>query len=329
MPSNSNLPSQTEALSQTGLIPLVVILGSTAVGKSELAVRLAERFTGEIVSADSRTFYRGMDIGTAKPSLEDRSRVPHHLIDVADPDEVWSLAIFQREAVGAIQQIDKRHHLPFLVGGTGQFIRAITEGWRIPPAKPNPQLRTVLSHWAEAQSPIELHSKLASLDPQAAKGIDPSNVRRTIRALEVIFSTGRKFSDQKRRGNRQYDPLLLGLTCPRPELYQRIDDRIASMINSGLIEEVQRLLDQGYSPQLPTMSAIGYGEMVATIQGKISLDDAIGLMKRRTRIFVRRQANWFKTSDPGIHWVKTGEHAAGEMAALITAWRTSITQTGR
>ena len=309
---------------QTFKIPLVVILGPTAVGKTEIAIQLAERFEGEIVSADSRLFYRGMDIGTAKPTIGERSLVPHHLIDVADPDEIWNLALFQLEANKAIHKIYENHHLPFLVGGTGQFVRSIIEGWKIPSVEPNPRLREVLNRWSNRVGPAELHSKLSALDPQAANSIDPTNVRRTVRALEVILSTGKRFSDQKSSGFRLYDPLLLGLTLPRAELYQRIDDRITRMINSGFIDEVRRLLDLGYSPDLPTLSAIGYGEIVAYIQGKITLDEAIVLMKRRTRTFVRRQANWFKENDPDIHWFQMTRDTLGEIEKLIENWLTTV-----
>lgn len=305
-------------------IPLVVILGPTAVGKSEIAIQLAERFEGEIVSADSRTFYKGMDIGTAKPTADERLRVPHHLIDVTFPNETWSLALFQFEANKAINKIHKNHHLPFLVGGTGQFVRSLIEGWKIPSVEPNPRLREALNQWSKRVGSAELHTKLALLDPQAANSIDFTNVRRTIRALEVILSTGKRFSDQKASGYRRYDPLLMGLTRPRADLYQRIDDRITSMINSGFIDEVHRLLDSGYSPDLPTLSAIGYGEIVSYIQGKITLEEAIKLIRRRTRIFVRRQANWFKENDPDIHWFQVNKGTVEEMEILIKNWLATV-----
>lgn len=309
---------------ENSLIPLVVILGPTAVGKSQVALELAVRLDGEIVSADSRLFYRGMDIGTAKPSLEERRRVPHHLIDVADPNQVWSLALFLREAHKAIVSIHDRYRLPFLVGGTGQFVRSMIEGWSVPSVVPNPHLREVLTHWGGSLESSQLHGKLAILDPNAANAIDPSNLRRTIRALEVIFSTGRRFSEQRERGRTLYSPLMLGLTCPRAELYRRIDERIAHMMASGFIEEVQRLLAQGFSPYLPTMSAIGYGEIVAYIEGRINLDEAVSLMKRRTRTFVRRQANWFKLDDPRIHWFQAGDKAVHEMEKTIQEWLAGI-----
>ena len=304
-------------------IPLVVILGPTAAGKTELAIQLAERFDGEIVSADSRLFYRWMDIGTAKPTIAERMRVPHHLIDVANPDETWSLAVFQQEANKVIHKIYEGHHLPFMVGGTGQFVRSVIEGWKIPSVKPDPRLREVLTQLSNRVGAIVLHSKLAILDPQAATTIDPTNIRRTIRAVEVILSSGKRFSDQKMSGYTLYEPLIVGLTRPRAELYQRIDDRITHMIKSGFIDEVQRLLDMGYSPDLPTMSAIGYAEIIATIQGKNTLDEAIMLIKRRTREFVRRQANWFKENDPAIHWYQVNADALAEVGKLISAWLAS------
>jgi tRNA dimethylallyltransferase len=305
-------------------IPLVVLLGPTGVGKSDTAIQLAERFKGEIVSADSRLFYRGMNIGTAKPTLEERQRVPHHLIDVADPDQIWSLGIFQREANRAILKISQVGHLPFLVGGTGQFVHSIVEGWSIPAVEPNPHLRKVLSQWAERIGPTEFHRKLAILDPTAAAAVDPSNERRTVRALEVILSTGKRFSEQKKRGHNLYNALLLGLTCPRAELYKRIDERISKMIESGFVEEVQQLLEQGFSPELPTLSAIGYSEMVSYLHGEISLEEAIIIMKRRTRAFVRRQANWFKITDPQIQWFQAGKSTLEDMGDVIDKWLLTI-----
>ncbi len=319
-----SLLDASNAMDETHNIPLVVIVGPTAVGKTEMAIELAERFNGEIISADSRQFYRGMDIGTAKPSPAQRKRVPHHLIDVADPNETWSLAEFQRAANRAIREIYERHALPFLVGGTGQFVRSIIEGWLVPPARPDPKLRKYLDQWADEVGAIELHKKLATIDRQAASFIDPSNIRRTVRALEVIFATGKRFSDQRSRGYKLYDSILLGLTRPRAELYQRIDARIDQMIESGFIDEVKRLLDAGYAPDLPTMSAIGYGEIVAYLQGKILLAEAIKLMKRRTRIFVRRQANWFKENDPNINWFQVDEDSIEEIANVIEVWIYSI-----
>ena len=297
--------------------PLIVILGPTAVGKTETALQLAEALDGEIVSADSRLFYRGMDIGTAKPAPAELARVPHHLVDVADPDETWSLAMFQRAAQAAIAEIHARGRLPFLVGGTGQYIRAVTEAWEIPEVAPDFRMREALEKWAQEVGPDGLHRRLAEVDPEAAERIDPRNLRRTVRALEVILRTGKRFSAQKSRGESPYRVLQLGLTRPRPELYARIDARIEAMLEAGFLEEVRGLLAAGYAPDLPSMSAIGYRQMVQVIQGEITLEEAVTLMKRLTRQFVRRQANWFKFDDPNIHWFRAGAVAAAEMEMVL------------
>lgn len=283
-------------------LPLLLIVGPTAVGKTELAIKLAEKFNGEILSADSRLFYRGMDVGTAKPSKEELSRVPHHLIDIVNPDETLSLAVFQQRAQGIIADIHKRNKIPFLVGGTGQYVRAVTEDWIPPEAKPNAQLRNVLEKIKEEKGKEWLYEKLKVLDSEAAEKIDLRNYRRTIRALEVIFQTGKKFSAQRSKGESPFHLISIGLTRPRDELYKRVDERIEQMFANGLIAEVQGLLDQGYSPTLPSMSAIGYRECVSVIKGQMNIEQAKVEMRRITRVFVRRQSNWFKESDESIKW---------------------------
>jgi tRNA dimethylallyltransferase len=287
--------------------PLILIVGPTAVGKTELAIQLAERLDGEIISADSRLFYRGMDIGTAKPTTEERARIPHHLIDVADPDETWSLAVFQQKAKQIIADIPQRGKLPFLVGGTGQYVRAVTEGWTPPAVEPDERLRGVLEKIKEERGIYWLHAGLALLDPAAAEKIDPRNFRRTIRALEVILTTGRPFSQQRGQSASPYNLLTIGLTRPREELYQRIDQRIEAMFAAGFLEEVQKLLELGYSPDLPSMSAIGYREGVQVVKGQLSSEQAKVEMRRATRMYVRRQANWFKENDANIRWFDAGQ----------------------
>jgi len=287
--------------------PLILLVGPTAVGKTELSLQLAERLNGEIVSADSRLFYRGMDIGTAKPTLEERARVPHHLIDVANPDEVWSLAVFQGKATEIIAGIHTHDKLPFLVGGTGQYVRAVTQGWTPPEVKPDERLRGVLEQMKEERGADWLHEKLRQLDPTAAEKIDPRNVRRTVRALEVILTTGRHFSQQRGQSDSPYKLLTIGLNRPREELYRRVDERIEAMFEAGLLEEVKGLLAQGYSPELPPMSAIGYRECIQVVNGNLTVEQAKVEMRRTTRMFVRRQANWFKEDDPDIHWFYAGE----------------------
>jgi tRNA dimethylallyltransferase len=291
---------------------LVLIVGPTAVGKTELAIQLAERMSGEVVSVDSRLFYRGMDIGTAKPTLAERSRVPHHLIDIADPDEILSLSVFQREAQLVISDIHARGKLPLLVGGTGQYIRAVTQAWTPPQVKPDSMLRAELEKMRDQRGKEWLYERLNSLDPGAAANIDPRNVRRTIRALEVILTTGRKFSELRGQGESPYHLITIGLNRPRPELYARIDARIEEMFKQSLLDEVKGLLAKGYSPELPTMSAIGYRECVKVIEGTWSIEEAKVAMRRATRSFVRRQANWFKETDPDINWFQAGEPGVAE-----------------
>jgi tRNA dimethylallyltransferase len=304
--------------------PLIVILGPTAVGKTEISIQVAEKLDGEIVSADSRLFYRGMDIGTAKPTQKVRARVPHHLIDVAEPDQPWSLALFQQEACQVIAEIHARGKLPLLVGGTGQYIRAVIQGWKVPEVEPRPGLRAALEHWTDEIGSEGLHARLRQLDVKAADAIDARNTRRTIRALEVILTSGRPFSELRQSQPSPYRLLLLGLTRPRSELYARIDARIQAMLEGGLVEEVQALLDKGYTSELPTLSAIGYREMLEYLHGKISLDEAAQRMRRATRTFVRRQANWFKPDDPQIHWFSVDQDTPNELVYTIRSFLTML-----
>ena len=297
--------------------PLILIVGPTAVGKTELAIQLAERLNGEIVSADSRLFYRGMDIGTAKPSREEQGRVPHHMIDIANPDEILSLAVFQQMAYEIIVDIHARKKSPLLVGGTGQYVRAVTEGWTPPEVKPDEHLRSELEKQKDENGIYWLHEKLRELDPVAAEKIDARNYRRTIRALEVIMTTGKKFSEQRGQSDSPYHLITIGLIRPRVELYARVDARIDAMFANGFLDEVKSLLKAGYSPTLPTMSAIGYRECIEVHEGKITLEDAKQAIRRMTRIFVRRQANWFKESDPNIHWHQVKDGAVDEIESQI------------
>jgi tRNA dimethylallyltransferase len=298
-------------------IPLVVILGPTAVGKTEVSIQLAERLGGEIVSADSRLFYRGMDIGTAKPTLAERARVPHHLVDIANPDEPITLAEFRQVADEAITSIFRRGRLPFLVGGTGLYIWALLEGWHPPEQPPDRALREILERWGHEIGPRELHRHLRVVDPEAARRIEPNNLRRTVRALEVIFLTGLRFSSLRGRNHPPYQVLICGLTRPRQELYLRIDQRIQLMLANGWMEEVRRLVDAGFSPELPGLSAIGYRQMMQVVMGELTLEEAVLQVQRLTRNFVRRQSNWFKLNDPRIHWFQIGPGLVEEMEIFI------------
>jgi tRNA dimethylallyltransferase len=297
--------------------PLIVIVGPTCVGKTEVSVYLAEKYSGEIVSADSRTFYKGMDIGTAKPTEEEQQRIPHHLVDVVNPDHQLNLAVFQQKAKITIQEIYARNQIPFLVGGTGQYIRAVTKNWLPPSISPDPRLRHLLEKIADTKGKEFLYQSLIILDPEAAMLIDYRNLRRTIRALEVIFSTGVKFSSQRSSGTSSYDLIMIGLTRSRTELYTRIDRRIDDMFAKGFVEEVRLLLESGFSPSLPSFSAIGYTECINIISGKITEQEAVEQIKRKTRIYVRRQSNWFKPTDPDIHWFNISAQPLSEIEDFL------------
>lgn len=297
--------------------PLVVMVGPTAVGKTAVSIQVAERLGAEIISADSRLFYRGMDIGTAKPSWEEMQRVPHHLVDVASPCEPWSLVLFQDAARQAITGIHARHRLPILVGGTGQYVQAVIEGWHPPSQPPDDRLRSALEAWASRIGPQALHDRLAVLDAEAAASIDPRNLRRTVRALEVILHSGRRFSAQRRKVDSPYSLLQIGLMRPRQELYQRIDARIQSMLENGFVDEVRSLLAQGCPINDGPLSAIGYRELAMYLQGLMTLEDAVIRIKRLTRQFVRRQSNWFKESDPCIRWFQVDPGTADAVLEYI------------
>ena len=302
--------------SRDKIIPLVVILGATAVGKTEAAIDLAEEIGGEIISADSRLFYKGMNVGTAKPTARQLKRVRHHLIDVASPDDTWNLAKFSKKGAEAINEIYSRGKIPILVGGTGQYLRAIIEGWEIPEVPPNEKLREAIEKWSSETSVEGLHARLQCLDGEAAASMDARNLRRITRALEVIFTTGKKFSGQRLRKKPPYEVFQIGLKRSRDEIYERIDQRIDSMIRSGFLEEVRSLMAEGYSSELPSFSAIGYKQIANYLQMESSLDEAIVEIKRLTRKFVRRQGNWFKDDDPSITWVDMNGETTATMAKL-------------
>lgn len=296
--------------------PLVLIVGPTAVGKTALSIRLAERFDGEIVSADSRQIYVGMDIGTAKATPKERSRVPHHLLDIVTPDQWFTVAQYQDAAMRAVAGIHQRGRLPFLVGGSGLYVRTVAEGLQIPRVPPDPALRRELERQA-AESPEQLHDRLKSLDPEAAARIDSRNVRRVIRALEVTLTTGRPISEQQTLQRPPLRMLWIGLTLPRPELYRRIDERLDRMIEQGLVDEVRRLVGEGYSWDAPAMSAVGYKQIGAYLRGECSLEEAVRDIKRATRRYVRQQYNWFRLDDPRIHWLDASRGPEPMALALV------------
>ncbi len=305
---------------------VIFIVGPTGSGKSALAVELARRLHGEILSADSRLLYRGFDIGTDKPSPAVRAEVPHHLIDVTDPDHPWSLAEYQSAALDVIRQIHSRQRLPLCVGGTGQYVRALLEGWEIPPPVPTPDFRSQLEDRAAREGSAALYMELEQADPAAAARIDPRNVRRVVRALEVVLSTGKPFSALRRRGAVGFRPRMIGLNLPRPELYARVDARIDAMLAAGWVEEVRRLRARGYSPDLPAFSALGYGQIVRHLGGELTMEECVIEIRRATRRLIRHQANWFRPGDPEIHWLESGPDAAAKAEEII---RTTVSTWNR
>ncbi|NWF68877.1 MAG: tRNA (adenosine(37)-N6)-dimethylallyltransferase MiaA [Chloroflexi bacterium] len=283
--------------------PLLVILGPTGIGKTALGIAIARALDGEIVGADSRQIYRYMDIGTGKPTPEERAAAPHHLIDIVNPDENLGLAQYQRLAYAAIDDLHQRGKLPLLVGGTGQYLSAVTEGWSIPEVAPDHTLRAELEAFAAANGSLALHARLQQLDPAAAAQIDHQNVRRVVRALEVCLLTGEKISDLQRKKPPPYRLLHIGLTLPeRAQVYARADARVDTMIAAGFVAEVRRLLDLGYARTLPAMSGLGYAHLAAHLLDGLPLTDAVAKTKNDTHDFIRRQYTWFRGHDLGTLW---------------------------
>jgi tRNA dimethylallyltransferase len=297
--------------------PLITLVGPTAVGKTATAVQLCRDFAGEIVSADSRQIYKGLDIGTAKPTPEERAAAVHHLIGIIEPDEVLGLAEYQEMAYAAIEDILSRGRVPFLVGGTGQWLRAVVEGWGVPRVPPDYALRTELEAEAERIGPEALHARLAAVDPEAAVKIDYRNVRRVIRALEVYLKTGMPISEHQRAEPPPYRILQVGLTMPRKVLYARVDARIELMLERGLVNEVKSLLAEGYQSDLPAMSSLGYRQIGQYLTGELSLEEAVHLIKRETRRYIRQQYNWFRLDDPEIHWFDANGQFYGVLQKLV------------
>ena len=279
-------------------------MGPTATGKSTLAINIVEAFRGEIVNADSRLVYRGMDIGTAKPSPADRARVPHHVIDLIEPDGGYNVAYFQRDAAEAISDINRRGRAPLLVGGSGHYMWALPDGLRIPPVRPNEDLRRELTLVSEEEGGMErLLAALRALDPVTAARIDPRNIRRVVRAIEVSRAAGKPFSEVGTHGSPPYSMFIIGLTLPRDLLYTRIDQRVDAMVEAGWVNEVGDLLARGFDATLAAFSSLGYREIIAHIQGQLSLDGAVAKIKSETHRFARHQYGWFRPADKRIQWI--------------------------
>jgi tRNA dimethylallyltransferase len=295
---------------------VVAVVGPTGVGKSALTLRLAQDFQGEIISADSRQIYRNLDIGTAKPTTAEQSLAPHHLIDIVNPDETFSLAQYRELVYRTVDKIVLKGHLPLIVGGSGLYVWAVLEGWQIPPVAPDFNLRKRLEARATRGEKENLYEELKQIDAKAAGRIDPHNIRRVIRALEISYNLG--LSPKPTKTGTPFDNFIIGLTAKRETLYQRIDERVESMVSRGLVEEVRKLTAEGYGLDLPSMSGIGYRQIRAFLEGTVSLDEAVQQVKNESHRLVRQQYNWFKLKDDRIHWFDVDIAPYTEIKILVT-----------
>lgn len=306
-------------------IPLLVVVGPTAVGKTAVSVECCLRLNGEIVSADSMQVYRHMDVGTAKPTADERRGVAHHCIDIVEPDEDYSVARFKDDAERAIADIDARGKLPVLCGGTGLYVKAVLYGLDLPIAAADWELRERLEAEAQRHGAEALHERLRQADPAAAERIHPNNVRRVVRALEVYIMTGKPLSHHHRldrRSSEKYNVLAFGVNLPRSELYRRIDERVDGMMRRGLLDEVRWLLEHNYSENLIAMKGLGYRQLARCLRGEIDFDTAVYLVKRDTRHYARRQLTWFR-AEPALRWLDVAAIGGPQPAAdaICEAWR--------
>ena len=293
--------------------PLIAVVGATATGKSALAVDLAEAFDGEVVSVDAYAIYRGLDIGTAKPTILERQRVPHHLIDILEPDGRMTLARYLDAAQAALDEIWARDKLPVLAGGSGQYLWAILEGWQVPRVEPDIALRSELERVAESEGPAAVHARLAAIDPEAASRLDALNTRRVIRALEVVMRTGLPLSACQTRQPIDARVLVLGLRLPREQLFERLDARVDAMFAAGFVDEVKGLRAAGYGDAGPVRSGVGYKEISAYLDEEYDLIEALRRTKFANHRLARRQAAWFREGDARIRWLDTATGLADRL----------------
>lgn len=302
-------PGTSAAAAPARRIP--VLFGPTAVGKTALALALAEDLDGEIVSLDSRQMVRGMDIGTAKPTALELARVRHHLIDIVDPDETPALGQVQALVLAAIADILGRGRLPILAGGAGQYLRAVLEGWSVPAVPPDAALRARLAEEAACHGAEALHARLRQQDPAAAARIDARNLRRTIRALEVIAHSGRPFSEQSRKLGPPHPWLIVALSRPRELLYARADARVQAMLDAGLEAEVRGLLAAGHGWELPALQSVGYQEWAPHLTGDIDRAELVRRIQHGTRRLIRSQDSWLRSLDLPTLTLDLGDTESG------------------
>ena len=293
-------------------------MGPTGSGKSDLAINLAQVFNGEIVNADSRQLFRYLDIGTAKQSHSQRAGVPHHLIDITDPDRDYNLADYQASANLTINEIQSRGRLPFLVGGSGLYVWTVLEGWQIPRVAPNVELRRSLETRARIEGSEALYRELIELEPSVAGRIDPRNIRRVIRALEIELNTTVDNVNPPVKRIPPYRTLIIGLTASRDVLYQHVDARVDKMLEDGLVEEVTSILGKGFPTTAPGLSSVGYKEALSYLHGELDLKEMSDRIKAETHRLIRHQYNWFKLNDPRIHWLNVETDYLGAATRLVT-----------
>ena len=300
-------------------IPLLVIVGPTAVGKTKVAIKVAQRLKAEIISADSRQVYRLMDIGTATPGLDERKGVPHHLLSIVNPDENFSVVDFQKLAQNLIVDIWKRGRLPMLVGGTGLYVQAVVDNYNFSTVPTNYDLRQRFLKMAQDRGGEYLLSRLRDVDPVTAEKLHPNDVRRIVRGLEVFYESRRPLSAWKNLQDREspYRLCMVGLTMERKHLYKNIEQRVLRMVEHGLVGEVRGLLDRGYGAGLNAMQGLGYKELLPYLAGQITLPEAIATLQRDTRRFAKRQLTWFRR-DPRIEWFTIGESPLSKVVEEIS-----------
>lgn len=293
---------------------LAAIVGPTGVGKSNIAIKVGQVLDIEIISCDSMQIYRGMDVGTAKVTRDEMKGIPHHMIDICDPDEQFSVSDYQKMVKPLIMQINERGRIPVMVGGTGLYYQVVVDDYQLFPIKATPEVRQSLNDEARQLGNHALYQRLQALDPLAADKISPNDRKRIVRALEVIEVTGQRFSALQHRNPGRYRLAAAGLTMSRPLLYDRLDKRVDTMLENGLVEEVRRLLEKGYGPELNSMQALGYAQIMNFLQGHLTWEEAVDLIKRDTRRYAKRQLTWFRR-DARINWWELSNY--NEEDALI------------
>jgi tRNA dimethylallyltransferase len=300
--------------------PLIAVVGATATGKSDVALALAEALDGEVISTDAYQLYRGLDIGTAKLDAASRARVPHHLVDVADADDPWSLARYLDAAQAALGDVWARGKLPVLAGGSGQYVWALLEGWQPPRVAPDMALRAELEAVAQREGVPAVLNRLAAVDPEAAASVDPANLRRIVRALEVVTRTGRPLAACQARHPIDAGVLAIGLHLDRDALYARLDARTDRMYEAGFLDEVRALRDAGLGDTSALRGGVGYKEASLYMDGALDLDEAVRRHKNANHRLVRRQAAWFKPEDARISWIEADQTASQAALTIAEAW---------